>query len=159
MDTDIIEVLGVDMIHFEGSNKLSVEEIERQIGKSIPSDLKDLYERYSEPFDFQRFVVFDAKGSSFAYVGGLIDLDVVYGPTDGSFGIVQSNIQLHQAEDGDILAFASIGGANEVVCNLDDGKVYVWLEEHDCLSDATLVADSIEEFFKMLRFEDPPLLN
>ncbi|WP_313737059.1 SMI1/KNR4 family protein [Sphingobium yanoikuyae] len=148
-----------ESLHMPGDSLIELDQIESSLRILLPSELRDLFIEFGSAIVFNNDVEFPAEKCAYSDDSGRIGVSVIYGPVDGSLGIIRINEQLSMQIPKTSVAFAEIGLGNMLLIDRIDGKISVWLHDEALPSRAiTPVYDSFHDFIDALVAFDPPPL-
>lgn len=148
-----------ESLHMPGDSLIELDQIESSLRILLPSELRDLFIEFGSAIVFNKDVEFPAEKCAYSEDSGRIGVSVIYGPADGSLGIIRINEQLSMQIPKTSVVFAEIGLGNMLLIDRIDGKISVWLHDEALPSRAiTSVYDSFHDFIDALVAFDPPPL-
>lgn len=138
----------------DDSAAVSVDTVESSLGCDLPPAIRKYISKYDGALVFETNVAFSASHSKFAAHDGFINLEILYGRSDGFYGIVAANERYgYQLPLGSI-AIGEIAGANIIGVKLGSEEVFLWLHDNNAnRDDVTKISNSVDDFLGSLVFK------
>tara|TARA_R110000824_G_scaffold209_5_gene972 strand:+ start:8363 stop:8872 length:510 start_codon:yes stop_codon:yes gene_type:complete len=134
---------------------LDTKEITQDLKVELPQSVEDLLQFFDGAIVFEKRASFPATHSIFSDEDGMLDLEVLYGRSNGFWGIVAANKRYTEYLPVGSLAIGEVAGGNVIGVSLKTGAVFLFIHDELRPSDAieTLYL-SIDEFWSALEIGD-----
>ncbi len=159
-----LEELGARGFAADGSHSLQdIELVEQRLDTKLPRALKVALKHFGAPICFDKEVELrPLERSGWESEDGSLDINIVYGPVEGSCGILSINDDLSSQVPRNCVVIAGSSGGNQICIDRETDTVLFW--DHEAVDDARstfLVAKDFSEFLKSLYVVDDtgPLLK